>query len=362
MIKNKKTIVFFNGVYLPHLGGVERYTYELATRLKDDYNVIIVTTNTENIAPISTEDGVKVFRLPVKGLFKNRFPKFKKNEEFKVLLSEIRALRIDRIFINTRFYDTTFLGLKIAKEKGIEPAIIDHSGGYVLKAYEKAIIPRIKKYKPVFYSVSKTNQDFLRHEFGIKSKNIFYNAIDSKNDFKKVKNERIRILYSGRLIKEKGVIDILEAYRKIKNHVNADLIVVGDGPLLKSAKAKYKGVHFLGHIDHDKVMKLFKSSDIFAFPTQYCEGFPTVILEAGINKCAVLIYDEGGGGTNELVGGEKNGAITKRKDKEDLKRKLERLIVDDSYRKEKQENLFRRVNENYNWKKTIKVIKEEIER
>ena len=362
MIKNKKTIVFFNGVYLPHLGGVERYTYELATRLKDDYDVIIVTTNTENIAPISTEDGIKVFRLPVKGFLKNRFPKFKRNEEFKVLLSEIRALKIDRIFINTRFYDTTFLGLKIAKEMGIKPAIIDHSGGYVLKAYEKAIMPRIKKYKPDFYSVSKTNQDFLRREFGIESKNIFYNAIDSRKDFKKVKNEKVRILYSGRLIREKGVIDILEAYRKIKNHVDAELVIVGDGPLLKNVKAKYKGVHFLGHINHDKVMKLFKSSDIFAFPTQYCEGFPTVLLEAGISKCAVLIYDEGGGGTKELIGGEENGAIAKRKDAEDLKRKLELLVMDDNYRKEKQENLFKRVNEKYTWKKTIKVVKEEIEK
>ena len=30
MKRNKKTIVFFNGFYIPHLGGVERYTNKLS--------------------------------------------------------------------------------------------------------------------------------------------------------------------------------------------------------------------------------------------------------------------------------------------------------------------------------------------
>ncbi|WP_252899700.1 glycosyltransferase [Lactococcus fujiensis] len=36
---------FFNGFYVPHLGGVERYTYNIAKKLLEKgYNVIIVTT------------------------------------------------------------------------------------------------------------------------------------------------------------------------------------------------------------------------------------------------------------------------------------------------------------------------------
>ena len=39
-----KTIAIFSGYYLPHLGGVERYTYNLAKKLNNmGYRLIIVT-------------------------------------------------------------------------------------------------------------------------------------------------------------------------------------------------------------------------------------------------------------------------------------------------------------------------------
>ena len=40
-----KTIAIFSGYYLPHLGGVERYTYNLSKKLHDmGYKITIVTS------------------------------------------------------------------------------------------------------------------------------------------------------------------------------------------------------------------------------------------------------------------------------------------------------------------------------
>ena len=40
-----QTIAIFSGYYLPHLGGVERYTYNLAQKLKKmGYKIIIITS------------------------------------------------------------------------------------------------------------------------------------------------------------------------------------------------------------------------------------------------------------------------------------------------------------------------------
>ena len=40
-----QTIAIFSGYYLPHLGGVERYTYNLALKLKKmGYKIIIITS------------------------------------------------------------------------------------------------------------------------------------------------------------------------------------------------------------------------------------------------------------------------------------------------------------------------------
>ena len=76
-----KKIAFFCGFYLPHLGGVERYTSNLIKELKKKYEIIIVTSNDNNYATIEDLDGVKIYRLPVYSVFKNRFPLLKKNTE-----------------------------------------------------------------------------------------------------------------------------------------------------------------------------------------------------------------------------------------------------------------------------------------
>ena len=359
MTKNKKTIVFFSGVYLPHTGGVERYTFELATRLSDTYNIYIVTSNTENLPSFSDENGVKVLRLPTRRFLRNRLPSLKKNPEYKKLLDQILMLNIDRIIINTRFYETTFLGLKIAELKGIRPWLIDHSGGYVLQPYEKFLFRKIKKFSPKFYSVSKTNQVYLKREFNVESRGIFSNAIEEAKDFKKPKNAKLKILFAGRLMKEKGILDILNAYEKLDTK-NLEFIVAGDGPLLEKLKTKYPGVKFLGRVAHETTLELFHDADIFVFPTHYHEGFPTVLLEAGANKCAVLTYDDNGG-AKEIVGSENNAAIAEQLNVEDLTKKLKKLIDDEKYRKTLQENLFKRVNENYTWKKTVEKVKEAIE-
>jgi len=51
--------------YLPHLGGVERYTYNLAKGLlKEQKQVIIITSASKNLPWKEEIEGVKIYRLP----------------------------------------------------------------------------------------------------------------------------------------------------------------------------------------------------------------------------------------------------------------------------------------------------------
>ena len=115
MKKSKKTIAFFNGFYIPHLGGVERYTSKVVEILKKDYNIIIVTTNDNNYPNKEELDGIKVYRLPVYSLCKNRYPFLHKNKEYRSLLEDIRKEKIDYVICNTRYYQTSILGAVISK-------------------------------------------------------------------------------------------------------------------------------------------------------------------------------------------------------------------------------------------------------
>ena len=58
----KEELVFFNGFYLPHLGGVERYTSKIIEKLKDKYDITIVTTNHDNGKSIEYIDGIKIYK------------------------------------------------------------------------------------------------------------------------------------------------------------------------------------------------------------------------------------------------------------------------------------------------------------
>ena len=71
-----KTVAIFNGYYLPHLGGVERYTYNISKKLHErGYNVIIVTTqHSDDLLNEEVQEGIKIYRLPVKNIWKNRYP------------------------------------------------------------------------------------------------------------------------------------------------------------------------------------------------------------------------------------------------------------------------------------------------
>ena len=245
----EKKIVFFNGFYLPHLGGVERYTNKLCEQLKKYYKIIIVTTNHNKNKEHDIIDGVEIYRLPVYNLFKNRYPIIKKNKEYYKIIKEISNMEIEHIICNTRYYQTSLIGAKIAKEKNIDLSIIDHSSNYVTignkildkfgSFYENYLTDKIKSYNPRFYGVSKKCNEWLKH-FGIKASGVFYNSIDKNvydEFYKNEEKEKIVISYIGRIIPEKGIVNLLDAYEDLKvNYDNIELIIAGDGPILEKLK------------------------------------------------------------------------------------------------------------------------------
>ena len=374
MKKNKKTIAFFNGFYIPHLGGVERYTSKVVEILKKKYNIIIVTTNDNNYKSKEIIDDIKVYRLPVYSLCKNRYPFLHKNSEYKELLDDLNKEEIDYIICNTRYYQTSILGSKVSKDKKCPLYVIDHSSNHISvgnkildffgSIYEHHLTKKIKRYNPKFYGVSKRCNKWLKH-FDIKASGVFYNAIDDKvyNEFyHEVNNgDTIVLSYIGRIIKEKGVLNLLEAFSELrKKYSNIELHIAGDGPLLEKIKNEYTDshIHFLGKLNYEEVMKLCVKTDIFVHPSMYPEGLPTSILEAGVMKCAVVAPDRGG--TKEVINNSNVGLIVK-ENVEDLVKKLDFLLSNYDEMNKLKENIHNRIIHNFTWKQTAKAIEKELE-
>ena len=60
-----KTICIFSTFYIPHLGGVERYTYNLSKKLVEYGNrVVVVTANVDGISNQDKIEGIEIIRMP----------------------------------------------------------------------------------------------------------------------------------------------------------------------------------------------------------------------------------------------------------------------------------------------------------
>jgi glycosyltransferase involved in cell wall biosynthesis len=92
---------------------------------------------------------------------------------------------------------------------------------------------------------------------------------------------------------------------------------------------------------------------VFLYPTDYPEGLPTSILEAGMMKCAVIGTDRGG--VIEIIDNDKNGLIISPCVKE-LEESMEHLIIDGDKRKMLADKLYDTVKEKFSWEVTAKKV------
>jgi glycosyltransferase involved in cell wall biosynthesis len=100
------------------------------------------------------------------------------------------------------------------------------------------------------------------------------------------------VLFVGRLSAEKGVLQLLEAWRKVSGRL--ELVIVGSGPLDDQLRATASGrVRFVGQQDPAAVTALMQRARALVFPSLWFEGLPLVPIEAAAAGLPVLLSDLG---------------------------------------------------------------------
>ena len=95
-----------------------------------------------------------------------------------------------------------------------------------------------------------------------------------------------RLLFVGRIMREKGVFEVLDAVCELRHELPITLTVVGNGPdsveLAADVDRRNLGncVTLSGRLGSADVQRAYVEADVFVFPTYYREGFPTVLSEA----------------------------------------------------------------------------------
>lgn len=377
--KNKHYCIF-TAQYLPNLGGVERYTYNLAQALiKLGNHVTIVTSNVFSLSQQENLEGIDILRLPCWKALNGRFPVLKYGKTFRVFDKILRERYFDFVIVQSRYYIHSLYGVSFAKKKKIPCIVLEHGTNYCAvnkpvfdffaHIYEHTITELVKIKCTHFFGVSQSCNRWLKH-FRIQAEGVIYNSIDLDNIEAELADPPMSyrehfalqgktvIVYAGRLVKEKGIFKLLSAVEKCrKENPDIVLLVAGDGELYEEIrKAEPKQVYMLGKLDFSHVVALYKEADIFCLPTDYPEGFPTAVLEAAACKCYIITTTSGG--SKELVSDDSFGTVLTENTADNIADAISRVSQDRAYRESAVEKAYAKLCERFTWEKTaLEVVK-----
>jgi glycosyltransferase involved in cell wall biosynthesis len=148
--------------------------------------------------------------------------------------------------------------------------------------------------------------------------------------FERPQNEKFVFLFIGRLLVDKGIRELLEAYQKLFQHnKNIELQILGDidignpasltGEDIENYKKKTNLVH---HGMQAEVKDFINSSDCVVLPS-YREGLPKSLLESMSMSTPIITVNSVG--CEHLIDNEKNGFLAELKSSESLFQKMKQM-------------------------------------
>ncbi len=162
------------------------------------------------------------------------------------------------------------------------------------------------------------------------------------------------ILYLGRLVPEKGIHYLIEAFNKIKT--DKKLVIAGGASdtdsyfvELKEMSKNNKNIIFTGFVEGKELSELYSNAYIYCLPSDL-EGMPLSLLEAMSygNCCLTSDIKE----CSEVT--QNNGVTFKKSDVKDLTKTLQSLCDNVKKVKEYKEEAQKYILNKYNWDDVVK--------
>ena len=226
----------------------------------------------------------------------------------------------------------------MVRKRGMKIIVHVHGGLYLtaedIPWLQRHILKRVFKMQVPFVALSEAEVDTIKHKFGAKDVSSLPNCIELQDakEFCREENQGIlHIGYLGRIAKTKGMNDLLEACRKLKEEgLEFVLDMAGkeehEGeylPLFKDLLGK--GFYYAGIVSGQSKAEFLRRLDIFALPSHF-EGLPMSLLESmsyGIVPVTTPV-----GSIPHYVSEGVNGLFMKKEDAESLCHQVKRLNED----------------------------------
>ncbi len=286
---NRMRVLQIGKYYPPYIGGAENHLLTLVNELKRDVDVKVLVANTRFKTSIEESDGIKVCRLACLG----RLFSLPLTLSLPLWLKKQKA---DILHFHLPNPLSVFSYL-LSRPKG-KVIVSYHSDIVRQKIFGPIINPFLVRFLKKASCIIVTSENLLKNSsilnsFKDRCKVIphgidigqFYpkEAFLKEAEEIKQKSGSPLILFVGRLVYYKGLEFLLDAMR----HVDAKLLMVGNGPLekrLKRLSARLgvsSKVIWAGEVANDKIAPYYYACDVFVLPSSFgSEAFGIVQLEA----------------------------------------------------------------------------------
>ena len=169
-------------------------------------------------------------------------------------------------------------------------------------------------------------------------------------------------VYLGGLVETKGMQELAAAAEPLlKKHSRFQLVCVGDGPSrdrllsLRDRVGRQGAVTLPGRIPPQQVPLLLQGADFLVLPS-YSEGMPQAVLEA--MNCGLAVVATKVGGVPEAVIDGETGLLVEVKNAGQFQAAMERLIVDEGFRRAAGQSGFVRAREVFDSERNARTFAE----
>ncbi len=375
-----------------------RFIYDLCLRLKEKYNIILLTSHFENTKQIDKLDGLTIHRYRYapdkleKLVYNGGITTNLKSSPWKWLLvppfliaqflSLIKLLKLYPIkLIHAHWIIPqgviALLALKSTKSFSIPLLCTSHGGDLfgLQDRFSKKVKKWVMKNSQSITVVSKSMFHYATtiSPESINKLHIIPMGTDFKNQFKinlDIHRKENQLLFAGRLVEKKGVATLIKAMAKVLDQFpETKLTIAGDGPektslmqLATDINLK-RAIHFIGQQDHQSLSVLYSTATISVFPFQKAkngdiEGLGLVLLEAMGCGCPVIAGDVPA--IHDVIQNNKTGIISEQRNSNMLADKIISLLSCPTKREELAQNGRIHAVNNFSWeisgKRYIEVV------
>lgn len=165
-----------------------------------------------------------------------------------------------------------------------------------------------------------------------------------------------RALFVGRLVNEKGIELLLDAWSRLPRQTPLD--IVGDGPLREQVESRTKQLSHIklhGNLDHSQVKEMMRSAMVQIVPSICYETFGLVVIEAFSVGTPAIVTNHGA--LAELVEDGRTGLRFESGNAAELAQKVDWITREDSQRTEMGSNALAEYELKYTREKNYEILK-----